>query len=262
MVTRATATYRSSAAERRLLRLAPQAANLREAVLVVVCELLQGVSCPPTDLDALGQKLDVREIRYESFPGSGELYKDRKGYRIVCSSDQPQARQRFTVAHELAHVILDRTGRNAPRAGESVERLCDTLATECLMPTAIFEPLVSRPLTMRAISDLAKRFDTSLTAAAIRCAELRGECVFAVAGERVTWARGGVRHGVLVSHLMDQVRDGVRAVLVGEEPEPQVYFYGPGVREGYRHFEGLRLKNGNALFLLAQNEEPTSNAAP
>ena len=123
---------RMSAAERRVRACAPGASTLREAVLHVVAELMHGVRCPPTDLTEFGQKIGVLEITYESFPGSGELHTINNGYRIICSSDQSRPRQRFTVAHELAHVILERTGRNAPRKGNSVERVCDMLAAECL----------------------------------------------------------------------------------------------------------------------------------
>jgi hypothetical protein len=237
------------AAERRLRALAPTATTVREAAVQVVTELLQDVPCPPTDLDALGRRIDVREIVYESFPGSGELHRLKGGYRIVCSSDQPHSRQRFTVAHELAHVILARSGRNAPREGRDVERLCDMLATECLMPTALFEAEIPRQLTFRAISALADRFDTSLTATALRCAELRSACVFCVDGERVTWGYGGVRPGPMMS-LLDEVRDNVEAVMTGLQPQERVFFYTAGSRGGYRQFDWIRMKNGSAMFLL------------
>jgi hypothetical protein len=248
------------AAERRLRSLAPAAVTLRDAARHVVAGLLQDVPCPPTDLAALGQKLDVQEIAYESFPGSGEVHKVKDGYRIVCSSDQPRSRQRFTVAHELAHVILERTGRNAPREGSDVERICDALATECLMPTSVFESRVPDNLTLRDVSALADTFGTSLMATAIRCAEFRSVCVFGVSGDRVTWAFGGVRSGAL-THLLDEVRDNVRAVMAGEQPQPHVYFYGAGSRGGYRRFDWLRLKNGSAVFLLAQDSRLAEGAA-
>jgi len=226
--------------------------TLRDAARQAVAGLLQDVKCPPTDLDAVGRKIDVQEIAYESFPGSGELHKVTGGYRIVCSSDQPRSRQRFTVAHELAHVILERTGRNAPRNGSDVARICDILATECLMPTSVFESRVPSNLTLRNISGLADTFETSLMATAIRCAEFHSVCVFGVSGDRVTWAYGGVRPGA-VTHLLDEVRENVRAVMAGKQPEERVYFYRVGSRGGYRRFDWLRLKNGSGVFLLAQD---------
>jgi hypothetical protein len=251
-VVRRRTVRKEGAAERRLRALAPKATTVREAAVHVVTELLTDVTCPPTDLAALGRKVDVREIAYESFPGSGELHRVKGGYRIVCSSDQPRSRQRFTVAHELAHVILARSGRNAPREGRDVERLCDMLASECLMPTAVFESEIPPDLTLRAISALADRFETSLTATALRCAELRSACVFAVDGERVTWGYGGVGPGP-VRNLLDDVRENVEAVISGGQPGERVFFYTPGSRGGYRRLDWTRMKNGSAMFLLASD---------
>jgi len=246
------------AAERRLRALVPRATTLRDAARQVIAPLLEDVSCPPTDLAALGQKINVREIAYESFPGSGELQKVKGGYRIVCSSDQPRSRQRFTIAHELAHVILDRTGRNAPRNGKDVERLCDILATECLMPTSEFESRVPTSLTLRKISSLADTFQTSLMATAIRCAEFRSACIFGVSGDQVTWGYGGVRPGA-VTHLLDDVQENVRAVMSGDPPKESVFFYSPRSRGGYRRFDWLRLNNGSAVFLLTHDgDEPAA----
>ena len=58
-----------SAAERRICALAPKALTLDEAVKHVVAELMQGVACPPTDLEDVGRKLGVQKISYESFSG-------------------------------------------------------------------------------------------------------------------------------------------------------------------------------------------------
>ena len=254
MVKRRTKTS-TSAAERRIRALAPGAPTLGEAVKHVIAELMRGVTCPPTDLIDMGRKLGVQKISYESFPGSGELHKEKGGYRIVCSSDQPSSRQRFTVAHELAHVILESTGKNAPRAGSSVERVCDILAAECLMPTSVFEARLPATLTRSDIANLARTFDTSITATAIRCAQFRPVCVFGVTGDRVTWGYGGIRRGA-VMYLLDEVRDGVRAVMAGEQPQEQVYFYANGYRTGYRRFDWLRSGTDSAVFMLSGDKLP------
>ena len=241
-----------SAAERRIRALAPEAQTLREAVKHVITELLQGVTFPPTDLDEVGRRIGVQEISYESFPGSGELHKERSGYRIVCSLDQPHTRQRFTVAHELAHVILERTGRNAPRVGNSVERVCDMLAAECLMPTSACDAHLPAEPTLNDVTDLARTFDTSITTTAIRCAQLRPICIFGVTGDRVTWGYGGIRPGA-VMYLLDEVRDAVRAVMAREQPQEQVYFYGNDCRGGFRRFSWIRSGTDSAVFMLSRN---------
>ena len=220
-----------------------------------MADLLRGVACPPTDLVDMGQRIGVREIVYEGFPGSGELHRDKDGYRIICSSEQSRPRQRFTVAHELAHVILERTGRNAPRAGSGVERVCDMLAAECLLPTDVFEAQLSRSLTLPDVVQLARTFETSLIATARRCAEFRQVCLFGVTGDNVTWGCGGIRPGA-VMFLLDQVRDGVRAVMAHRQPEERVYFYGNGHRSGLRRFDWMRSSTDSAVFMLTLEEEP------
>ena len=238
------------AAERRIRSLAPDAKTRQEAVATVVADLMHDVDCPPTDLDHLGQKLGVREVALEQLPGSGELHKTKTGYRIVCSTDQPVSRQRFTVAHELAHIILETSGRNAPRSGIEVERICDSLAAECLMPTSVFLRFLPDRIVAADISRLAEIFTTSRTATAIRCAELRSLTVFAVSGDRITWGYGGIRRGAL-ANLPDQIQHAVTAAMAGESPPEQVCLYTPrSTRVKLRRFDWLRAGKENTIFLL------------
>ena len=127
------------------------------------------------------------------------------------------------------------------------------LAAECLMPTSVFEARVPATLTLSDIANLARTFDTSITATAIRCAQFRPVCVFGVTGDRVTWGYGGIRPGA-VRYLLDQVRDGVRAVIAGEQPEEKVYFYTNGDRGGYRRFDWIRSGTDSAVFMLSRDK--------
>ena len=49
-------------------------------------------------------------------------------------------------------------------------------------------------------------------------------------------------------YLLDQVRDAVSAVMAGEQPREQVYFYGNGYRGGFRRVRWLRLGTDSAVF--------------
>jgi hypothetical protein len=113
-----------SAAARRLLALAP-ADTIPDAVHVVVSRLLEGVHCPPTNLEELGLRLNVRRIRYENLPVAGALVRVDDGFEILCSSAAANGRQQFTIAHEIAHAIFESTGPRCPQAGGELERLCD-----------------------------------------------------------------------------------------------------------------------------------------
>ena len=254
--TKASSSSNRSAVERRILALAPSATTIDEGVRHVVSEIMKGVTCPPTNLVSLGEKLGVRKISYERIPGSGELRKLDDGYHIICSTDQSRRRQRFTVAHELAHIVLEGTGRNAPRAGTKVERVCDRLAAECLMPASVMVRYIPTEISLGAIASLADTFDTSITATAIRCGQLRRINVFGVTADRVTWGYGGVRRGS-VAQLLDEVRDNVRVALNGGQSAARVFFYTGNYRGGDHRFEWIRVGGDSAVFLLTRL--PTSD---
>lgn len=92
-------------------------------------------------------------------------------------------RKRFSLAHELAHWLLDRGNmsfickksdiRETTDAGNSVEANANRLAAELLMPDYIFRPLcVKKPLTLNTVNELANRFRTSRTSTALRLVQV------------------------------------------------------------------------------------------
>jgi hypothetical protein len=199
-----------SAAARRLREMAG-GVSVELAVPTVIGQLLSGISCPPTDLDALGARLNVAGIDDdEQTPVVGELRRDKGAFRIVCAAGQSPVRRRFTIAHELAHVVFESSGPRAPRVGDDLEKLCDMLSAEILMPRTVFEyALGERPVDATTIRALASRFQTSLTATAIRCADLRPVSVLDVQDGRVRWTRGPVRPTrYQLDQLMGQAFDG------------------------------------------------------
>ncbi len=115
----------------------------------------------------------------------------------VGSIDAP--RGRFSLAHELGHFFLDehrealRDGAApsdrswcVPGAERLVEREADTFAAALLMPSKpVLADAKGRPRGLAGVLAVAERFGVSLTAAAIRYAELE-VCPCAV----VKWARG------------------------------------------------------------------------
>src|SRR5580704_14110342 len=107
---------------------------MEAAVQIVIGRFLDRLDCPPTDLNAVAARLSVTRITYEDLPFPGELRRNSQGFEIACSSYLSASRRRFTVAHELAHVIFETTGPNCPTRGRELERLCDMLASEILMP--------------------------------------------------------------------------------------------------------------------------------
>ena len=99
---------------------------------------------------------------------------------VVYSTHLGGARRRFTIAHELAHAVFEKSGPNCPRSGKELERLCDMLAAEFLMPREVFlrQSGSSATLSWERIGDLADLFQTSLSASSLEVRRLtRCDCV-------------------------------------------------------------------------------------
>jgi hypothetical protein len=158
---------------------------------------MNDVPHPPTDLEALGRRLNVSGFDGEKMPLSGELRQHGDQFRVAYSSYLPQPQRRFTIAHELGHAVLATSGPNYPRGGEEVERICDMFAAEFLMPTAEFQRRLGNEVTAERLLNLASLFKCPLQSIAIRAAEFKALSVFMIENQEVEWSygTGGVRKG-------------------------------------------------------------------
>ena len=212
----------TSAAAQRLLSLAGNPATIEDAVRIVANEAIRDIPHPPLHLETLAERLNVTGISYEEIPFSGELRPSNGRFAIVCSVHLSPARRRFTIAHELSHVIFEKSGRNCPRTGTELERLCDMLATELLMPRQAFLDRCGTDPDINSIFALARTFQTSVATTAIRCAELLRLSVFQVQDGFVVWSHGAIKRGALHGlddHLRTLISDGI-AGGSGEELVP------------------------------------------
>ena len=106
-------------------------------------------------------------------------------YICVNANDRPE-RQRFTICHELAHIVLGlKSEHNALQWWSYAKRppgeiICDVFAAELLLPYGLFRPLVDgASVEMAKIDELAGRFVASLTATGSRFAAIHAEpCAF------------------------------------------------------------------------------------
>ena len=133
----------------------------------------------------------------------------RKGPRglIRVKQDIPEpGRKRFAIAHELGHWTLHReesqinacTDHNmvAKYRASAPEVEANYFAAELLMPEDLFAPCIrNRRPSFTLISSLATDFRTSLTATAIRYAEVSDDyCAVVVSeGDKIRWWRGSTR---------------------------------------------------------------------
>lgn len=159
-------------------------------------------------------RLDVSNIREDLSPyvaaadarvkkdelGKGEsgytFTKPNGGHIITVNSLETDERQRFTICHEIAHIVLDLESSHEEVPSWSYakrhpnEIACDVFAAELLMPYQQWLSAVPKgEPSLELIHHMAELFGTSFPAAASRFASLSDlPCAF------VTMERGTVRY--------------------------------------------------------------------
>lgn len=142
---------------------------------------------PPTDLMGLAADLGIR-IRYEPLGDlAGKIERIAAGtnqqqFIITLNSEHAENRQRFTLAHEIAHFIKHRKQLEAgdivdnalyrSLLPEPMEWEANRYAAQLLMPLSAMQSLWKEGL--REPADYAKRMGVSEQAAEIRLGQLIG----------------------------------------------------------------------------------------
>ncbi|WP_419738577.1 ImmA/IrrE family metallo-endopeptidase [Ruegeria sp.] len=148
------------------------------------------MSSYPVKLGALARELGVAGIKVSSMPTgvSGQITKEGGDYIIRVNRNEARERQRFTIAHELAHFLLHRdvidsspdgiTDNVLYRSGEpeQIEFEANRLAADLVMPKALIEQKLDddfgRVVTDATIESLAASFQVSKAAMEIRLSTL------------------------------------------------------------------------------------------
>ena len=132
--------------------------------------------------------VQVRDTFLNGIEGYVEFFRDLPS--VVLDSKACPSRRRFTLAHELGHIILiqrtqasyqvglTRYRSGVPEVGAhsdpEEERLCDAFAAALLMPWSdVREFWRLRPVSAEGLSEFSNTFAVSLTAASVRTAGLR-----------------------------------------------------------------------------------------
>jgi hypothetical protein len=133
-------------------------------------------SDPPTDIIGLANSLGLAVITLDLGDDAGEIVRDIRrggfsGYSIRVNQNDPRVRQRFTIAHEIAHFLRhrdrvqnrlrdDRMYRSGH--GTTAENEANALAADLLMPRRVIGRL--RKSGINDARELALKFDVSLDA--------------------------------------------------------------------------------------------------
>ena len=113
---------------------------------------------------------------------SGNTFKLGKQNIILVNGTHNEQRQRFTVLHEIAHIIqkipskhhgpnLSSSDLISYRSRPKEEILCDVFAAECLLPSEFFRnDMDDLDISLDAVKELADKYKASLTSTGSRFA--------------------------------------------------------------------------------------------
>ena len=135
-----------------------------------------------TKVRSFAASLGVDRVELRNMEEDALLIKRPDGHiTVFLNSRQPRLRHRFSIAHELSHLLLEdvlgketihRRRRFAPHQdpeGQRIEALCNTMASSLLMPRERVSELLSEVgWTAGSVQTIAKSFDVSFEAAARR----------------------------------------------------------------------------------------------
>jgi Zn-dependent peptidase ImmA (M78 family) len=134
---------------------------------------------PPVPVEELARAMGVNTIRRESMVEDGRLELRDRQSSIFVREGVALARQRFTIAHELGHLVLadpqeDLIARRFLSPGfDAEERFCDAFAAASLLPRHwILSQFRGAPERLTVARQVAASSDTSLSASVLRLREL------------------------------------------------------------------------------------------
>jgi Zn-dependent peptidase ImmA (M78 family) len=154
-------------------------------VVALLAQELRGFEKQPKRLDLIkvGGKLGLT-VQYKVLRVDALLKETESGYIAILNSTTNKSRQRFSLAHELGHLVLyNVTGLteafghiSSPEkqngGASEVEDLCDLFAAELLMPlTEWKQQIFAEGISLKVIKRLMSRYGVSMPAAARRIIE-------------------------------------------------------------------------------------------
>jgi Zn-dependent peptidase ImmA (M78 family) len=157
-----------------------------------------GVTTAPVELECLAAAANakIKFVHDLSDDESGQTTQHKGKHVIIVNGNHREERQRFTVLHEIAHIVLELPSQHhGPKltTGDLMrygrrpleEMLCDVFAAECLLPYDLFNKDVGDvDISLDAVKTLADRYKASLTATGSRYAVSAPEpCAFVLSEE-------------------------------------------------------------------------------
>lgn len=135
---------------------------------------------PPIDLQAIARELGVETISERPMVEDGRLEQRANGTVIYLRHGSRETRQRFTLAHEIGHLILadpnqELVARRMWSGAGREERFCDEFAAALLFPRSwVMRTFGDQPATLATARAVADICNASLSAAVVRLRAVLG----------------------------------------------------------------------------------------
>lgn len=117
-------------------------------------------------IKALGILTDGRSLKDHI---NGVSFVDNLGFSVIIyNTNKPRGRQRFTIAHELGHILLEHIsadGESSERLSKTKEREADAFAGELLVPAKDLRAYMKNG--NRTVEEIIERYDVSKDVAVI-----------------------------------------------------------------------------------------------
>lgn len=155
-------------------------AQLAERLAATVFTERPRYASPPVDVEGLARELGVGSIRSARMVEDGRLEQRGGNTWMVIRDDVRKERRRFTIAHELGHLLLANPSQEfvVHRTLSGVdreERFCDAFAAALLLPrTWVLTGFGAKPEKLATLRQLADASDASLAASTLRLREVVG----------------------------------------------------------------------------------------
>ena len=157
-----------------------------------------GITRVPVDIESLASAANAKIKIVDDLDDSesGQTTQYRGKHFIIVNGNHKETRQRFTVLHEIAHIVLGLPSQHHGsklttdvlmryRRRPEEEILCDVFAAECLLPYDVFSKDVGDvDVSLDAVKTLAQDYKASLIATGSRFAlSAKEPCAFVLSEE-------------------------------------------------------------------------------
>ena len=143
-----------------------------------------GINSVPVDIDRFASAANAKIKVCDDLDDdeSGQTFPFDGKNIIMVNGNHSEERQRFTVLHEIAHIVLELPSQHhggnlstphliSYRQRPKEEILCDVFAAECLLPYHFFKKDVDDvDVSLDAVKELAEQYKASVTSTASRFA--------------------------------------------------------------------------------------------